>query len=407
LYLSAFWSGGLSLATAAPVIATALGGLGPALFLGAGAVITLVGPFAVIGGALHKTIQGWQETTFPYTIWGQSNDFLVVEGKIPLKPMWIDDPDHAGQKKLGGWEEDEDVLKNSPIKFAEIHGKRTTSDKMNEGEFDYLRKMGAIYQVKHVLRDYQLVLPGQTTPVPFKEGEFTDSTQAVVRMNLTAGGGPSRTIRAHDNGPSLDVSRIYWIKLRPTGSSRDNDKASENRRSVLMAGADEGDHRVYLKHWVDDEVRSGYSCTCWQFIPTRSHGGGWLIVDRRYVRFLALRGEEVLQYQSNEIDGLVLDANGWATAVSRPETVWQIVEASDGSVVIKQAKGGRDWYVTARTDGGNAIYARTHKDGDVYQSWELEPRELQVWWPLARQRSLEICGKEPQWASGPTTDTRD
>ena len=275
------------------------------------------------------------------------------------------------------------MLKNSPLKFAMIHGLRGVADKMSEAEFDYLRKIGAIYQIKHVTRNYELRLPQQSETVPFKEGEFTDSTQAIVRMNLRAGGEAARTLRALEDGPALDVSRIYEIKLHPKGSSAVNDKRSQERRSVLMAGADEGDHRLYLKHWVDDEVRSGFSCCYWQFVPTREHGGGWLIVDRRYVRFLALRGEEILQYQSNEIDGIVLNADGWATNVSKPEMVWKVVSSGDGSVVIRQSKSGRDWYVTARTDGDFPIYAKTQRDGDVYQSWVLETHDLTSWWPLS------------------------
>jgi hypothetical protein len=308
--------------------------------------------------------------SFPYTIWGQSNDFLAVEGKLPLSPVWVDDANHPEGKKLGGWDQDKDVLATAPIKFATING----HDKMTEAEFDSLRRSGAIYQIRHVTQDYELRLSPGSEPVPFKEGEFTDCTQGIVRLNLRAAGGPARSIQAHAAGPTLDVSRIYRITLHPKGSSPANDRDSRARSSVLMAGADEGDHRVYLKHGSDDEVRDGYSCSYWQFIPTREHGGGWLLFDRRYVRFLALRGDEVLQYQSNEINGIVVDAEGWATNVSKSETVWRVVDRNDGSVAIRQTRTGRESYVTARTDGGLAIYARTQDDGDVYQGWVLEAR---------------------------------
>lgn len=335
--------------------------------LAGGALMTMIGPAVVLSGALHQVVQNWREVSFPYTIWGQSNDFLPVKGTFPLVPVWIDDHGHPGQKKLDGWKENKDLLEQSPIGFAETNGR----DKMSEAEFDYLRRTGVVYQVKHVTQDYGLLLPGQSDPVPFKEGDFTDCTQGIVRMNLSAGGGPTRNIQAVANGPTLDVSRIYRIKLHPEGSSPNNDKRARARESILMAGADEGDHRVYLKHAADDEVRDGYSCTFWQFLPTREHGGGWIIVDRRYVRFLAFRGEEVLQYQSNEINGICLDLDGWATNISKPEIVWQVVSRNDGSVAIKQSKAGRDWFVTARTDGGFAIYPKAEYDGDVYQSWVI------------------------------------
>src|SRR5258708_40076361 len=107
--------------------------------------------------------------------------------------------------------------------------------------------------------------------------------EGLGRMNLRGGGGKEKIV-SH-GGLTIDISKIYKIYLIDS-----NDKKTTS--SCLMAGEDEGDFRVYFRKQDEGQELSG----CFlQFIPTREGGGGWVLVYRRYGRFLYWSGVEIFQ----------------------------------------------------------------------------------------------------------------
>jgi hypothetical protein len=272
-----------------------LGGYGAAFAaLSGGAIATLIalaGTGYVVGTAISDTIRGWKKASYPDTVWGQSNSILEAEGEIPLKLT----TDSYNKPNL---EEDKEKLEKNPLKLKK--------EKMTPAEFDALRRIGFLYQIKHTLHDYEL------NGTKLKEGEFSDFTQAIVRTNLRVVSG--KELQAEVSGITLDVSRTFNIRLFPREGNKptaDIDEKAIARESAMMAGEDEPNTGLYLKNKGSQEFTNNLSCLYWQFIPTKEHGGGWLIADRRYVRFMYFTGNGPARvYQSNEMDGLSLTTGG-------------------------------------------------------------------------------------------------
>ena len=337
-------AGALAAAGAAVATFVEAAGIGSLTGLGIGALSTLCTSFLTGGTVIYNAIRDLPVTTVDEYIWGGSYDTIGFSGQIPIKLA-------SGPAAVGL---DDDKAKNRPL----------TYEKLTEKNFDKMRRIGQLYQVTHMREDYTLC--GKT----YKAGEYSDFTQGVIRTSLRAAGGKENMVDHH--GAKLDISRTYKIMLVAQGSSVENDSESTKRSSLLKAGADGDDYRVYLSHEKSEEVTNEYSCCYWQLIPTREHGGGWLLVDRRYVRFLHTGGSDgVYQFNSNEIGGISIE-DGWATNVKKTQMVWQLEKGvTEGSIEIWREVDGKKWYVSAGTDGNYPIYSRTSEGVNLYQSWSL------------------------------------
>lgn len=325
-------------AAASAALATfsaAVAGTGLGVVIGAGGIAGLIAqPTIDALAAIKERRVG--------TVWGQSDRILKFTGKLPLE---------VGQGKDAEGKPTP-VLQLSKGITAEKASPPTFAGDLTWDEFDMMRRIGEIYQIKH------------------RNGEYCDMTQGLVRLNLRGAGGKERVV-SHA-GAAIDISKIYklWI-VNP---------ADRVYPSCLMAGEDEGDNRVYLRKVGEDQE---LSCCYWQFIPTRKGGadgkGGWLIIDRRYARFLYWSGSEILQYQSEEVgeSGIKITPDGWAEWDKQHEPlkgmVWNLppFAGSSAAGMIIEQPGTERICVTGRTDQGRAIYARPFGSHDVFQVWAL------------------------------------
>lgn len=309
--------------------ATAIGGFVGVTGLG----ITAGTPIADYVKALQKRSEG--------TVWGQDDKILQFTGQIPLE---------VTQKNDANGKQTTEVTIPAGM-TVETAPPPTFAGYLTHEKFDEMRRKGEIYQIKH------------------RDGEYCDVTQGLVRLSLRGAGGKEK--RVTHAGITVDISKTYKMKLV--------NKDSKITSDCLMAGEDEGDDRVYLRK---QEEGQELSCCYWQFIPTREGGvngqGGWLIVDRRYGRFLYWSGSEILQYQSEQVGATKFSLNdGWAEHVELSGMIWNLVPAS-GTHQIPQVSieqpGEKRICVTGRTDRGRAIYARSYgspEAGDVFQTWAV------------------------------------
>ncbi len=304
------------------------------------AAITKVGMHD-IGQAIFDYFKTLEQHTVSSVPGGQ-NKILCFTGKIPLEVS--EEKDAEGKTTTTVNIPEDKTTGTQP----------TYHEEFTFQQFDMMRRKGEIYQIKHN-----------------RDGEYCDETQGYVRMNLRQG-----EWKVTHGGLTLDISKIYRISLihEPPGS------APTAPFYDLVAGEDEGDEKVYLREMdLNRDRDQDPSCWFWQLIPTDEGGGGWIIVDRRYVRFLYRSGSEILQYQSEEA-GITVGTDGWASNVTLPGMVWDL-SSFRGSISSPIGHIGQpddnpeEWIcVTASQDFGS-LYASPHDSPDGYQQWHLEAQD--------------------------------